>query len=768
MNSNSAPSPRPNNDGMSIARILRDGNPPFTGTADQAFYLRGDWPASWVAGQPGASLFRCRFQVADGGPQALHVSADQRYELFLDGQRIACGPGVGDLDHWPYDSYAGTLAPGEHLLVARVWHFTLPRHAQCSVRPAFLCAAEDALHAALSTGTAPWEMRPDPAWRELPNGACWGVGAKTGLLVDAAHLAGPVGGGEGWQPCVSIRTASSRQFQRGRRWLLTPSTLPAQHESVIRAGSVRLGDERIAALLAGQQLVLAPGERVQALIDLGHYRCAFSELDASGVGEVNLAWAEALFTGTRGDGKAHRAAVDGLRFDGIADHFTFTGPRGTVRPWWWQAGRFVEITATAGAQPLLLHSLAWRETGYPLVGEGAFASSDARLDACVPLLERTLARCAHETFMDCPYYEQLQYIGDTRLQCLVLRAMTRDHRLSDLALSAFAWSRDDEGLLSSRWPTWEWQAIPPFSLLWIGMLHDAWLHDDAQHVRAHLGTMRTIRDRFAAFVRPDGLLGRLPGWHFIDWVPAWGGGGEAPGQLQGVSAVATWLFAYALRLKAEIEDWADEPHLAARDRALAAELAAGCEACWDEARGCYRDAPQADSASEHAQILALLSGQLAPPRVARLLDTLERDQALIRTTVYFSHYLFEVAARFQRPALLFARLEYWRALVDQGFTTVPERPEPSRSDCHAWGAHPRYHLVASVLGIRPAAPGYAAVRITPMPGPLQRVSGTWPHPLGDITVSLADGHGQVSVPPGLPATVVLDGREHRVTGSWSW
>ena len=73
-----------------------------------------------------------------------------------------------------------------------------------------------------------------------------------------------------------------------------------------------------------------------------------------------------------------------------------------------------------------------------------------------------------------------------------------------------------------------------------------------------------------------------------------------------------------------------------------------------------------------------------------------------------------------------------------------------------------------MLGIRPAAPGYAAVRITPMPGPLQRVSGTWPHPLGDITVSLADGHGQVSVPPGLPATVVLDGREHRVTGSWSW
>ena len=35
--------------------------------------------------------------------------------------------------------------------------------------------------------------------------------------------------------------------------------------------------------------------------------------------------------------------------------------------------------------------------------------------------------CAHETYMDCPYYEQLQYGGDTRLEILAtysLRMMT--------------------------------------------------------------------------------------------------------------------------------------------------------------------------------------------------------------------------------------------------------------------------------------------------------------------------------------------------------
>ncbi|WP_372490084.1 hypothetical protein [Chitinophaga sedimenti] len=29
---------------------------------------------------------------------------------------------------------------------------------------------------------------------------------------------------------------------------------------------------------------------------------------------------------------------------------------------------------------------------------------------------RTSRLCAYETYMDCPYYEQLQYIGDTRIR----------------------------------------------------------------------------------------------------------------------------------------------------------------------------------------------------------------------------------------------------------------------------------------------------------------------------------------------------------------
>lgn len=73
----------------------------------------------------------------------------------------------------------------------------------------------------------------------------------------------------------------------------------------------------------------------------------------------------------------------------------------------------------------------------------------------------------------------------------------------------------------------------------------------------------------------------------------------------------------------------------------------------------------------------------------------------------------------KQPDALFARLENWFDLPSQGFKTTPEQPEPTRSDCHAWGAHPLFHFYASILGIRPAAPGFSRVEIAPQLGQLQ-------------------------------------------------
>jgi len=65
-------------------------------------------------------------------------------------------------------------------------------------------------------------------------------------------------------------------------------------------------------------------------------------------------------------------------------------------------------------------------------------------------------------------------------------------------------------------------------------------------------------------------------------------------------------------------------------------------------------------------------------------------------------------------------LQPWREMLALGLTTTPERQEPTRSDTHAWSAHPNYGLFANALGIRPLTPGFKSVLVAPHPGPLAR------------------------------------------------
>ena len=92
--------------------------------------------------------------------------------------------------------------------------------------------------------------------------------------------------------------------------------------------------------------------------------------------------------------------------------------------------------------------------------------------------------------MDTPYYEQLQYIGDTRIQALISYAVAGDDRLARQAIAAFDDSRIPEGITRSRYPSSLPQYIPTFSLLCVDMLHDYWMYrPDRAWVHA-----RTSRD----------------------------------------------------------------------------------------------------------------------------------------------------------------------------------------------------------------------------------------------------------------------------------
>jgi hypothetical protein len=393
-----------------------------------------------------------------------------------------------------------------------------------------------------------------------------------------------------------------------------------------------------------------------------------------------------------------------------------------------------------------------RETRYPLELAARFVAEPG-LGAIVPLAWRALQMCAHETYMDCPYFEQLQYAADARIEALVTYVAARDDRLARKAAQAFDWSRSTSGLTQSHYPAGTRQIIPAFSLFWIGLVHDFFMwRDDGPLVRGLLPGVRAVLDHWLQHVGTDGVINGLEGWNMLDWVPAWKDGVPPDGR-RGGGASFSFLLQIALEQAAAIEDRLGEPEVAARWRRRAQELRVTAQRLyWVEARALFADDRGQSAFSEHAQSLAILAGAVPDQDRDRHSEAFLADRDLARTTIYFTHYYFEALRLLGRPERLIERLDLWRELQTNGLKTTVEMPEPTRSDCHGWAAHPMFHFFATLLGVRPAEPGFATVEIAPKLGPLERMEGTLPHPRGDIAVT-AQREGTM-----LRMTVVLPDR----------
>lgn len=748
------------------------------------------------------TAYRCRFALDAPLTLRLHVTADERYELFLDGMRIGRGSERGDAGNWFFETYDLPLSAGVHRLTARVWSLgTQAAFAQMSVRPGFLLAPDDSrLDALVGTGAAEWETKCLGGYIFTDPLTAWGTGAN--LIVDGTAFDWDFAEeeGEGW---MLARTGNKGADAIWRNEiedepLLRPAVLPPMRDEPLRVGQVRhvsavpsqetgaipiraaddLPEEHTPwqiLILGAASLTVPAHTRRRVLLDLENYYCAYPEVTVSG-GEgstVRVHWQESLYTDPRHSVKENRDAIEGKFFvcvwklqDGVGDTFLPDGGQSrTFETLWWQCGRYIELLVETAAEPLTLERFILRETRYPLENESAFTASDTRLTELVPLLFRTVQMCAHETYMDCPYFEQLMYIGDTRLQSLVTFVTTSDSRLPRKAVEALGWSRLLDGLTQSRYPSRVRQIIPPFSLWWIAMVHDyALWRGEPEFIRTLMPGVRGVIDHFLEKQTASGLVEGLKGWNTLDWVPEWKDG-VPPDGYDGASGTINAQFIWALTLAAELEDFLEEPEMARRDRRLAAETMARVEAVfWDEARGVLADDAAHTCFSEHTACLALLSGLLSPERRTRTARALFEDPTLSRATIYFSHYLFETCRLLNRPEEILERLSLWFDLKARGLKTTVEMPEPTRSDCHAWGAHPLFHYHATLLGVRPSAMGFSEVEIVPQLGGLTEIGGRVPHPAGWIEVEVRQGaeglRGVVTLPPGVTGRFVSAGREY--------
>ena len=101
-------------------------------------------------------------------------------------------------------------------------------------------------------------------------------------------------------------------------------------------------------------------------------------------------------------------------------------------------------------------------------------------------------------------------------------------------------------------------------------------------------------------------------------------------------------------------------------------------------------------------------------------------------------------------------------MVALGLTTWAEQPEPTRSDSHAWSAHPNFDFLTIVAGIRPKAPGFSSVSIEPHLGLLRNVVCAVPTPHGMVEatyVSKSSGvSAEINLPPNVTGELVWKGK----------
>ncbi len=776
------------------------------------------WKARWVSHgersepeETAVYLFRAKFRAERPETIRIHVTADPRYDLYLDGERIGWGSERGMRNTWYYESYELSVDPGEHALVARVaWRGTgaLEHYGHVVVRPGFLLHAEGKWAGRLDTLPGNWESVRIPEYSFEPTrllGVYQVVGGRTVLDAARQDPSRTAGGGDGWRPVHEDEVPLFRSSGRDSVYLrmLTPATLPPMLEKIHMPGRVRfaaylataddtevedtpvLEKESDAALagawasfLAGDGALEVPANvAYRVLVDLGNYYCAFPRLRVSGGAgaKVSVSWAESLFHEKRaGLVKNDRNQIDGKYFRGIYDTLLCCGREHQFfEPFWWSSGRYLQILVSTGDQPLVFESFALRETRFPLEFAFEFASDGADWSATLPILQRTLQMCMHESYMDCPYYEQLMYSGDTRVEVLETYALTRDDRLPKKAQLIFDRSRSESGLALSRAPCRTNQQIPSYSLNWVQMILDyAMWRDDPEFVRNRLDGVRSVILAYRRHILGDGLMHAPKGWNFIDGADrgkatAWRAGIPPSGQVGEANGTHNLLFLCALRDAATLEDLYGEPLFALWARETAADLQeAVVRTFWDEGRGLFAEDPEHTAFSEHAQCLAILGGSVPEGKLEALGEHLVNDPDLARASLYFSFYLFEAAARIGRLADVYPRFRSWFDMPRQGLFTATEYPDspeaPARSDCHAWSAHPAFHAVASVAGIRPDAPGFKAVRIAPQPGPLHRIEAAAPHPAGgvvriDLREENGGWRGTAETPDGLPSTFELGG-----------
>ncbi len=759
------------------------------------------WPESdWWNLYHCFALFRKTFSLPSK-PTAktwFYITADQSYRLYINGKYVTSGPARGFQSHWPYDAVevSDYLKKGRNLIAIRAYNPGTSNFQYLFQGEAGLLAAlEIKEHLVLTDET--WQTRRQSGIRKdaIPASAQLGFPQEHIDLREedpAWYLPGepegtwkspacrPVWNVMPWTTLEErgLPQMNERFWENARVIGFQKGTNASGFEAVNDVTQLRLKEgfcfsahkesaKRIAVPPA------KPGQFSSYLIDFGKtvFGCPFLSLAGTSDGEiVDTLFAETIQHDLRPDFLANsysHIAFGGRMIcrEGTSEHL-FYHPYGF---------RYMVVTVRGAKQPLTLNAgLQWK--GYPMERKGKFHCSDRVLNKIWETCAWTQQCCSLDAYVDTPWREQAQWWGDARVQGWNTFFLSGDDRLFKRGIRSIASQTLPNGLTYGHAPTCGHGCIlPDFTLIWILTLWDHyWQTGSLEMFQSHRHQVAAALSYFEKQIHPEcGLAGHdRRYWLFLDWT------GLCKENYP--TLLSLWLFETLQKLEILHRLSGDEAQ-AIRMRKWHTQLGRDISALLMPggllSDGLSASMEKLPECSIHTQTLALLAqlpGINAQTLLQKSLLPFIREETVpaIHPSAYWITYVFQALAERGYGAEVVAYIRrHWSEMAKHGTTWenfAPVRGEESFS--HAWSAHPLYHLMQTLGGIRQTSPSWKTVQWSPVFS-AQHAEVCIPTPLGTIeTYWKKTGkyvETGIALPKGMTAEVLLPGLKTRsIKGKW--
>ena len=659
-----------------------------------------------------------------------YITADSRYQLWVNGQFVGRGPArcwphrqsVDCLDVTPY-LCAGKNTAGKNTIAVQLYqpgysHFSYLHRGSAGLLAWLDCDGETVLRT-----DATWKVRRNASFSDQVRRVSLygsGVEERTLNLLDGWRD-DPVYDASGWENARVVAAAD------GALWTgLVERQLPllSEREHPMRLAEFRAGCAAQAAapdaglpdphwvVRAGWPVAeaatperggdgfftqtLAAGESAYWLFDLGRNYTVQGWAEIVGGNEggtLTVTYLEKMR-----DGQLVISDPETYCRVGITDRFWMGVGDTIAESFSLRGGRYLLFGVHGPADAIRVRFHA-RVAEYPLEVSKPLATSDPQLAGVVTLCEETMRACLQETFVDCNWRESSQWLGDALPQALLMHSMCDDVRPLRSVIEMAADGAYPDGVLPSILPG-EVHAycVVDYNFTWVELLklyHE--LTSDDAFAFEMWPALTKMLDRFHQDVGALDLIVSQPGRRlFIDWSPISRSEPNAVYNLRYLLALQT---AAAL---ATVLNRADDVALW-QERAEQVQKAIR-NAFWLEGR--WFDDVERTTFSQQAAALALLTKSTLADEEEALFDAIAarslnpsdepETDLMVLASPFMHHYIFEALRSGGRDDEVLEIIKLrWGRWVEAGYPTAWENwavDFPDGSQCHAFSAHPRYHL----------------------------------------------------------------------------